>query len=362
MQSWRRSSVFDDILSQSASGGANPDFTIPMSNDARQSRVHTLQQVSMHLLNMLPYLPPSEQEHGWIKQVQEYVHRISASSTPYGAADQFNHLLAIRDWLLWAPVQLLASHRRSSSTYLALSYLFAVPVTIETAFPTIGSHLLSEMAVRPLEEVLRVLETPSYDGAGSQDLSSHPLMTFPRETINNHRSLRAWASQGQASTSTLPSYSQISYNQPMGGNFGSLPSLSSYSRTLPVQSSSSSTSYAPGGLNPSPLQASPGNITPTMQTVPQSSYIDSPGSTGSVYGYGNINSNTYTASPHSSRNTSTPSYNYTSQDGASQGSSMYDNYGQTQSMPSLYNQYASGSSSSGFVYHSNHRPAVASWT
>lgn len=362
MQAWRRSSVFDDILSPSTSNSANPDFSIPISAEARQSRVHTLQQVSIHLANMLPYLPPNEQEHGWIKQIQEYIHRISTSSTPYGAVDQFNHLLAIRDWLLWAPVQLLASHRRSSSTYLALSYVFAVPIAIESAFPTISAHLLTDLALRPLEEVVRVLETPSYDGAGSQDLSSHPLMTFPRETINNHRNLRAWASQGQSTNNTLPGYSQLPYNQSMTGNFGTLPSLSNYSRTLPVQGSSSNTAYTPGGLNPSPLQASPGNITPTMQNVPQSSYLDSPGSTGSVYGYNNMSHTSYAASPLSSRTTSTPSYNYTSQDGTSQSSGMYDNYGQTQSMPSLYSQYASGSTSSGFVHHSHNRPAVASWT
>lgn len=291
MQSWSSESTLSDLIRQQSilSQHIFTNESNFVSAEARQDQLNTLSRIQDVLQRLQPYLSTCEQESRWIDQLSGFIQRLSSSDPPLTSEDQFRQLYALRKWLFWVPVTLLSSRKGDIFTLLVLSHFYSVSLTLEPLFSQIGSPFLGSLALPPLEELIKVINTvQSSDSFSSMTQTAATMMEFPREALATYKARRVW-SQVQSPTVQV---SQTPYGlETLNLDLGAHIAQYGYNQSL-------SPAFAPSPLYNSP----PITLSTTLSgTVPRSPFLEIPRSSGvEVYGYSSAGStySTPLASPH----------------------------------------------------------------
>ena len=206
MQAWRHESLFADYIAEHTPM-PNRNFmnTIasPISSDARREHLTILGEIQSSLQRLHPYLSLSrhEQESKWVEQLRGYIDRLRTSGAAQTAEDQFGQLYALRKWLFWVPISLLAAKRTDATVLVVLAHFYAAALALEPMFPDIGAVLCANLSLGPLEEIILIVQSyqnPSYDDR-TQSISY--LIQYPSDIAASYKARREWLRQqvGQGS-------------------------------------------------------------------------------------------------------------------------------------------------------------------
>lgn len=284
MQPWRHESLFADYITEHTpmpnQHFMNPIST-PITPEARREQLNTLVDIHTSLHRMQPYLNRNDQETKWVDQLKSYLDRLRASSQPQTPEEQFNQLYALRKWLFWVPISLLAAKCGDVNVLVVLAHFYATALALEPMFPDVASVFVADLSLRPLEEINHIVQ-------GFQDTRYDPriqtmsyLVQFPIDVASSYKTQREWARQqiGTMSSIQQPPYALESVNL----DFENQIAQYSYS-----QSQSLSPAFAP-----SPLTFLP----PAMASTPTSPYLEVPRAIVDAYNTSSYASSNSYASP-----------------------------------------------------------------
>jgi hypothetical protein len=201
MQLWRHESrLFDYVVEHATVHNKyiKDPMCTPLVQVAHEERLSILADIFGPLQRMQPYLVSRNHETQWFDQLKSYLNRLRALSEPQTPMQQFNHLYVLRTWLLWAPSSLLATTSSDSAALVVLAHLYATALALEPMFPDIGSAFIADMALRPLEEVIRVVRGSRDTGYESGAHILTHLIQFPVDMVVSYKARREQARQRAA--------------------------------------------------------------------------------------------------------------------------------------------------------------------
>ncbi|KAH9872274.1 hypothetical protein IAQ61_005109 [Plenodomus lingam] len=315
MQPWRHESLFADYIADNTPmpnrSFMNPVST-PISQDARREQLNTLLEIHASLQRMQPYLNRNDQETKWVDQLKSYLDRLRASNQPQSPEEQFNQLYALRKWLFWVPISLLAAKCGDVNVLVVLAHFYATALALEPMFPDVASVFVADPSLRPLEEINQVVQGFQDTRYDSRIQTMSYLIQFPMDMVSTYKTRREWARQQMATMSTMqqPAYAMESINL----DFENQIAQHSYG-----QGQSLSPAFAP-----SPLTFLPSN----MSSTPTSPYLEVPRAVPDAYSSNNYASSNSYASPLGSPAALLPPYSTAPQDHA------YTQYGMHTGYPS----------------------------
>lgn len=284
MQPWRHESLFADYIAEHTPMPTrhfmNPIST-PMSQDARREHINTLADIHASLQRLQPYLSRNDQETKWVDQLKGYLDRLRASNQPQTPEEQFNQLYALRKWLFWVPISLLAAKRGDVNVLVVLAHFYAAALALEPMFPDVASVFVADLSLRPLEEIVQHVQGYQDTRYDSRVQTMSYLVQFPIDMISSYKTRREWARQQMTEVSPVqqPAYALETINLDLENQIAQY----SYGQSL-------SPAFAP-----SPLTFMP----PGMSSTPTSPYLEVPRTNVDAYG-----SNSYASSSMSSSYTS----------------------------------------------------------
>lgn len=206
MQQWRHESMFADYMAEHSpmrtKSFMNP-IGSPITQEARRAHISTLSDVQDSLQRLQPYLSLNrhEQEGKWVDQLRGYIERLRTAGAAQTAEEQFTQLYALRKWLFWVPISLLAAKRTDATVLVVLAHFYATALALEPMFPDVASVFCANLTVGPLEEIILIVQgyqNPSYDDR-TQSVSY--LIQYPSELASSYKTRRDWMRQqaGEAS-------------------------------------------------------------------------------------------------------------------------------------------------------------------
>jgi hypothetical protein len=286
MQTWRHESLFADYITEHTPM-ANRHFmnpvNTPLAQDARREHLNALSDIHASLQRLQPYLNRNDQETKWVDQLKGYLDRLRTSAQPQTPEEQFNQLYALRKWLFWVPISLLAAKRGDLTVLVVLAHFYATALALEPMFSDVASVFVADLSLRPLEDIIQVVQgyqDPRYD---SRVQTMSYLVQFPIDMVSSYKTRRDWARQQVTNISPIQQpYALETLNLDLEGQIAQY----SYGQSL-------SPAFAP-----SPLTFLP----PSMSSTPTSPYLEVPRTAVDVYG------TTSYASPMGSPTTVMPSY------------------------------------------------------
>lgn len=272
MQPWRHESMFADYIAEH-SPMPNKNFmnpiSSPISQEARREHLNILSDIQSSLQRLQPYLSLNrhEQEGKWVDQLRGYIERLRTSGAAQTTEEQFGQLYALRKWLFWVPISLLAAKRMDATVLVVLAHFYATALALEPMFPDIGSVFCANLALGPLEEIILIVQgyqNPSYDDR-TQSVSY--LIQFPSDMASSYKTRRDWLRQQaiEASPVQQPPYGLETLNLDLQNQIAQY----SYGQSL-------SPAFAPSPLNFFP--------TPGMSSGQTSPYLEVPRTTVEQYG------------------------------------------------------------------------------
>jgi hypothetical protein len=269
MQPWRHESLFADYIAEHTPMPnrhfMNPINT-PMSQDTRREHLNALTDIHASLQRLQPYLSQHDQETKWVDQLKGYLDRLRASSQPQTPEEQFNQLYALRKWLFWVPISLLAAKRGDVNVLVVLAHFYATALALEPMFPDVASVFVADLSLRPLEDIIQTVQgyqDPRFD---SRIQTMSYLVQFPVDMVSSYKARREWARQQTTNVSPIQqsSYALETINLDIENHIAQY----SYGQSL-------SPAFAP-----SPLTFLP----PGMSSTPTSPYLEVPRTTIDLYG------------------------------------------------------------------------------
>lgn len=269
MQSWRHESVFADYIAQHSpmpnKHFMNPINT-PLSQDARREHLNALTDIHASLQRLQPYLSRTDQESKWVDQLKGYLDRLRTSPQPQTPEEQFNQLYALRKWLFWVPISLLAARRGDGNVLVVLAHFYATALALEPMFPDVASVFVADLSVRPLENIIQTVQAYQ-DLRFTSDLQTMLyLVQFPTDILATYKTRREWSRQQTSNISPIqqPSYPLETINLDLENQLAQF----SYGQSL-------SPAFAP-----SPLTFLPSG----MSSTPTSPYLEVPRTTVDAFG------------------------------------------------------------------------------
>ncbi|KAF2715648.1 hypothetical protein K504DRAFT_31084 [Pleomassaria siparia CBS 279.74] len=268
MQPWRHESMFADYIVEHSpmphKRFMNP-ISLPVSQEARRDHLNTMAEIHNSLQRLQPYLSRHDQEGKWVDQLRGYIERLRTSTPPQSAEEQFVQLYALRKWLFWVPISLLAAKRGDVTVMVVLAHFYATALALEPMFPDIGSVFCANLAVGPLEEITQIVQdyqNPQYE----QRLQGVAyLVQFPSDLAASYKSRRDWERQqaGEASPIQQPHFGLETLSLDIDNQIAAY----SYGQSL-------SPAFAPSPLNFLP---------PGLQSGQTSPYLEVPRTTVEVF-------------------------------------------------------------------------------
>jgi hypothetical protein len=269
MQPWRHESLFADYIAEHTPMPnrhfMNPIST-PMSQDARREHLNALTDIHASLQRLQPYLSRNDQETKWVDQLKGYLDRLRASNQPQTPEEQFNQLYALRKWLFWVPISLLAAKRGDVNVLVVLAHFYATALALEPMFPDVASVFVADLSLRPLEDIIQIVQAYQDPRFDSRIQTMSYLVQFPIDMVASYKTRREWTRQQSINVSNIqqPTYALDTINLDLENQIAQY----SYGQSL-------SPAFAP-----SPLTFLPSG----MSSVPTSPYLEVPRSTVDAYG------------------------------------------------------------------------------
>ena len=256
----------DYIAEQTPSPGksfVNQNYS-PISPEARREHLNILSDIQSSLVRLQPYLSLTrhEQEGKWVEQLRNYIERLRASGAAQTTEEQFEQLYALRKWLFWVPISLLAAKHRDATVMVVLAHFYATALALEPIFPEIGAVFCADRSLGPLEEIVLIVQgyqNPTYDDR-TQSVSY--LIQYPNDVANTYKNRREWMRQQAGESSPVP---QTPYNlEALNMDLQNQLTQYSYGQSL-------SPAFAPSPLNFFPAATLPG-----LASGPTSPYLEVP--------------------------------------------------------------------------------------
>jgi hypothetical protein len=269
MQPWRHESLFADYIAEHTPMPnrhfMNPIST-PISQDARREHLNALTDIHASLQRLQPYLSRNDQETKWVDQLKGYLDRLRASNQPQTPEEQFNQLYALRKWLFWVPISLLAAKRGDVNVLVVLAHFYATALALEPMFPDVASVFVADLSLRPLEDIIQIVQAYQDPRFDSRIQTMSYLVQFPIDMVASYKTRREWTRQQSINVSNIqqPTYALDTINLDLENQIAQY----SYGQSL-------SPAFAP-----SPLTFLPSG----MSSVPTSPYLEVPRSTVDAYG------------------------------------------------------------------------------
>jgi hypothetical protein len=269
MHPWRHESLFADYIAEHTPMPnrhfMNPIST-PLSPETRNQHLNALTDISASLQRLQPYLSRNDQETKWVDQLKGYLDRLRVSPQPQTPEEQFNQLYALRKWLFWVPISLLAAKRGDINVLVVLAHFYATALALEPMFPDVASVFVADLSLQPLEDIVRVVQAYQDPRFDSRMQTMSYLIQFPIDMLATYKTRREWTRQQTTNMSPLqqPSYALESINLDIENQIAQY----SYGQSL-------SPAFAP-----SPLTFLPHGISST----PTSPYLEVPRTSVDVYG------------------------------------------------------------------------------
>ncbi|KAL6707456.1 hypothetical protein ACN47E_004026 [Coniothyrium glycines] len=300
MQPWRHESLFADYITEHSPMPSrhfmNPICT-PITQQARTEHLNHLAEIHASLQRLQPYLSRSDQESKWVDQLKGYLDRLRLSPQPQTPEEQFNQLYALRKWLFWVPISLLAAKRGDVNVLVVLAHFYATALALEPMFPDTASVFVSDLSLRPLEEIITLVQGFQDTRYDLRVQTMSYLIQFPSDIVSSYKSRRDWSRQQVSADSPVPQplyglesinldlenqIAQYSYGQSMSPAFAPSPltflppGLTSVPNSpfLEVPRTSDpyvSNSYASSSSYASPL-GSPANVLPPYPAPPEHAF------------------------------------------------------------------------------------------
>ncbi|EAT90682.1 hypothetical protein SNOG_02470 [Parastagonospora nodorum SN15] len=272
MQPWRHESLFAEYITEHT---PMPDrhfmnpISTPMSQETRREHLNALTDIHASLQRLQPYLSQNDQETKWVEQLKGYLDRLRASNQPQTPEEQFNQLYALRKWLFWVPISLLAAKRGDINVLIVLAHFYATALALEPMFPDVASVFVADLSLRPLQDILQIVQANQDPRYNSRLQTMSYLVQFPIDAVSNYKTRRDWTRQQATNMSPIqqPSYALESINLDLENQIAQY----SYGQSL-------SPAFAP-----SPLTFLPPGMSPT----PTSPYLEVPRAPVDVYGASN---------------------------------------------------------------------------
>ncbi|KAF2196378.1 hypothetical protein GQ43DRAFT_259724 [Delitschia confertaspora ATCC 74209] len=198
MQPWQHESIFEEyIVRHSPMTHKNllDPIGSPISQEARREHLAIITDIHHHLQRLQHHLSRYDQEGKWVDQLRGYIERLRSSNPPQTAEEQFSQLYALRKWLFWVPISLLASKRNDITVMVVLGHFYATALAIEPMFPDIGAVFCADLALQPLHEIVQIVspyQDPSYD-THTQTVSY--LIKFPADMAISYQTRKEWLRQ-----------------------------------------------------------------------------------------------------------------------------------------------------------------------
>ena len=253
MQPWRHESLFADYIAEHSpmphKSFMSP-ISLPVSQEARREHLGTISEIHASLQRLQPYLSRHDQEGKWVDQLRGYIERLRASSPPQTAEEQFGQLYALRKWLFWVPISLLAAKRGDVTVLVVLAHFYATAVALEPMFSDIGSVFCANLALGPLEEIIQMVQSyqdPRYD---QRTHAISYLIQFPSDMASSYKSRREWERQqaGEASPVQQPHFGLDTLNIDIENHIQQY----SYGQSLSPAFAHSPLNFIPPGLQSGP--------------------------------------------------------------------------------------------------------------
>ncbi|KAF2124800.1 hypothetical protein P153DRAFT_301348 [Dothidotthia symphoricarpi CBS 119687] len=308
MQSWRHESLFADYIAEHTPMPArhfiNPTNT-PISQEMRREHLTIIANMNASLQRVQPYLNRNDQEIKWVDQLKGYLDRLSTSNQPQTPEEQFNQLYALRKWLFWVPISLLAAKRGDVNVLVVLAHFYGTALALEAMFPDVASVFVADMSLRPLEEIVHVIQgyqDPRYD---TMTQTMAYLAGYPFDLVSSYKARRDWLRQQTTESPTIHQspYAMESMNLDLGNHIAQ----HSYGQSL-------SPAFAP-----SPLTFLP----PALASTPTSPYLEVPRAAVDVYSTNNyaapLTSSPAMMAPYAAPQGHAPNYGVPNMTGYSSG-------------------------------------------
>lgn len=236
----------------------------PISPETRREHLAILSDIQNSLARLQPYLGLTrhEQEGKWVEQLRNYIERLRASGAAQTAEEQFGQLYALRKWLFWVPISLLAAKHTDATVMVVLAHFYAAALALEPMFPEIGAAFCANRSLGPLEEIVLIVQgyqSPTYDDR-TQSVSY--LIQYPNDAAASYKTRREWMRQQAGEGSPVP---QTPYNlEALNMDLQNQLAQYSYGQSL-------SPAFAPSPLNFFPAASLPG-----LASGPTSPYLEVP--------------------------------------------------------------------------------------
>ena len=265
--------MFSEYLSQQtilALQPLNGESTFQVTQDTRREHVQTLQRIQEALDGLQQYLSAYEHERKWVEQLNGYIHRLKTSNPAQSPEEQFNQLYALRKWLFWVPVTLLSARKGDVWTLLVLAHYYGAALSLEPLFPDIGSSFLGTLALHPLQEIVRIINTIQASPNPNYQAAVHS-MVFPRDAVTGFKSRIEWRQHQQ---DTIPSVQHApQYLENLNVELGNHFSEFGYNQSL-------SPAFVPSAMQPSPP-----SMLPSAAPQPRSPFLELPRSSVETFSY-----------------------------------------------------------------------------
>jgi hypothetical protein len=227
----------------------NPIST-PLSQDARREHLNVLIDIHASLQRLQPYLNRNDQETKWVDQLKGYLDRLRVSNDPQTPEEQFNQLYALRKWLFWVPISLLAAKRGDVNVLVVLAHFYAAALALEPMFPDVASVFVADLSLRPLEDIVQTVQTYQDPRFDSRMQTMSYLVQFPIDMISTYKTRRDWTRQQSTNMSSMqqPSYALESINLDLENQIAQY----SYGQSLSPAFAPSPLTFLPSGLSSAP--------------------------------------------------------------------------------------------------------------
>jgi hypothetical protein len=225
-------------------------ISTPMSQDARREHLNALIDIHASLQRLQPYLNRNDQETKWVDQLKGYLDRLRVSNEPQTPEEQFNQLYALRKWLFWVPISLLAAKRGDVNVLVVLAHFYAAALALEPMFPDVASVFVADLSLRPLEDIVQTVQTYQDPRFDSRMQTMSYLVQFPIDMISTYKTRRDWTRQQSSNMSSMqqPSYALESINLDLENQITQY----SYGQSLSPAFAPSPLTFLPSGMSSAP--------------------------------------------------------------------------------------------------------------
>lgn len=197
MQAWKNESAYANMIAENWASATHqfsdsPGFEI--SPASRRDHLNNLEQIYELLRQLQPHISHRDYLKKRLDQLKSYIHSLKTSKAPENAESQFNQLYALRKWLFWVPISVTQSRAKELPAMVLLAYFYAIAIALEPMFPKVGPAFCSDMALLPLEEIIRDVSSLRM----SERIHQQPvsvLMEFPRQIATTYRGRRNYLVQ-----------------------------------------------------------------------------------------------------------------------------------------------------------------------